>query len=156
MPSPYFNIGVFRTGVGSVDTTAVEELGIYRAEAGKILRYVKASAPIPAGESVRLDAAVTTGALIGGQVLQTSSPTDVFFGIAEATMPILNFGWVTVAGPATGRVRTGEIPGIALNVGTLTGVLQSGGATGAFVGNYVGLALQSGLSAGSAVYLVGL
>jgi len=161
MPGPYFNLGAFKTQINANDTSAQEELGIWRAEGSKVLRYMKASALIPGGECVKVDTTVSTGLLMGNQVLQCSTATDPMIGIAEFTLALLNFGWVTVAGPATGRVGAGEAPGVGLGPSTLTGVLRSAGALGA-VGassvfqNFFALALQSGLSGGSAVYITAL
>lgn len=84
---------------------------MWRFEAGKILRYVRAGALIPRFESARYDFTVTTAALMGNQVLQTSAATDMFAGVAEATLASLNYGWITTYGPATARVVAGEVPG---------------------------------------------
>ena len=149
-PGPYLNTGPFRTAITANDATQQEELGVWRFEAGKILRYVRAGALIPRFESVRGQFDVTTAALMGNQVLQTSAATDIFFGVAETTLASLNFGWITTYGRATARVVAGEIPGSPLGPSSTTGVLTIRN-TSHF--NAVALALQSGLSAGSAIFI---
>lgn len=153
MPGPYLNSGAFRTRIS--DTQAIgpaEELGVWRFEAGKILRYVKAGALIPAGESTKFDTSVVTGTplLMGAQVLQASGATDMFAGVAEVTLPNLGFGWVTIYGPATARVVSATIPGSPLGPSGTTGVLDIRNSSHF---NAVAVALQSGLSAGSAVFI---
>lgn len=114
------------------------------------------TAVIPAYEAVTRDATVTsaTAALIGNQVVQTSGPTDLLLGIAEVTLPANNYGWITVYGPATGRVATagagGEIPGAILGPSSNTGVLSIRN-TSHF--NAAAIAISSGLSAGSAIFV---
>lgn len=152
MAGPYLNSGPFKTKI--TDTDAIgprEELGVWRFEAGKILRYVKAAgAVIPAGEAVRVDHSVTTAALIGNQVVQTSAATNILYGIAEATLASLNFGWVTVYGPATARVDTDAAAGSGLGPSTSTGVLTIRNTSHFNTG---AVALAAGLSAGSAVFV---
>jgi hypothetical protein len=153
MPGPYLNSGPFRSTIRDAHVIGpLEELGVWRFEAGKVLRYVKAGALIPAGEAVRFDTSVagTSAALLGNQVLQASGATDVFAGIAEVTLPNLSFGWITMYGPATGRVVSATIPGSPLGPSTLTGVLDIRNSSHF---NAVAVALQSGLSAGSAVFI---
>ncbi len=151
MPGPYLSQGIFRTRITTTNTDAAqEELGIWRYEAGKVLRYVKAGALIPGGEAVKIDTTVTTAALMGNQVLQTSGRTDMLLGIAEVTLPNLGFGWITCYGPATARVVTTTVPASALGPDSSTGVLQIRTATDF---NAAAIALQSGLSAGSAVFI---
>lgn len=145
------NIGALRTTITANDTSQQEELGVWRFEAGRILRYVRAGALIPRFESVRGDFTVTTAALMGNQVLQTSGATDMFFGVAETTLASLNYGWITTYGPATARVDSALIPGSPLGPSSTTGVLTIRN-TSHF--NAVALALQSGLSMGSAVFIV--
>lgn len=148
-PGPYLNVGPFKTRITANDTTQQEELGVWRFEAGKVLRYVKAGALIPAGEAVKLDSSVTTAALMGHQVLQTSGATDMMLGIAEVTLANLGFGWVTVYGPATGRVAT-TAAGAGIGPSANTGVLSISN-TSHF--NAAAIAMQTGLSAGSAVFI---
>lgn len=150
MAGPFLNSGLYRTTVRSADTTAQEELGVWRFEAGKILRYVKASSLIPAGEALKLDATVTTAALMGQQVLQTSGATDMFYGVAETTLAALTFGWATIYGPATARVNTAEVPGTGIGPSANTGVLSVRN-TSHF--NAAAIAMQTGLSGGSAVFI---
>ena len=72
MAGPYLNQGAFRTQITEASTSQQEELGIWRFEAGKILRYVQAGAAvIPAYEAVKHDSTVTsvTAALIGNRVV---------------------------------------------------------------------------------------
>ena len=150
MPGPYLNQGAFRTRITDTATDAAqEELGIWRFDSGKILRYVKFGALVPRGESVKLDSSVTTAALMGVQVLQTSGATDMFMGIAEVTGPLLGFGWVTIYGPATGRVNL-DAAGAGLGPSANTGVLSIRN-TSHF--NAAAIAMQTGLSAGSAVFI---
>ena len=99
---------------------------------------------------MRGDFTVTTAALMGNQVLQTSGATDMFFGIAETTLASLNYGWITMFGPATARVEALTVPGTPLGPSSTTGVLTVRN-TSHF--NAVALALQSGLSMGSAVFI---
>lgn len=156
MPGPYLSTGAFRTRVTANSASQEEEVGIWRFEGGKIYRYMRAGDLIPAGENVRMDFSVVTGSpgLIGGQVLQTSGPTNVFLGIAETTLASGNYGWITVYGPATARVATNQIPGGSLGPDvTATGVLSIRNTSHFMVG---ALALQTGLSAGSAVFVIGL
>jgi len=148
LPGPYLNQGAFRTRITQQDSTQEEELGIFRFEAGKILRYCRAGDLIPRFESVRLDTARHIS--VGGQVLQTSGVTNMFVGIAEVTMAKDNFAWVTIYGPATGRVAAGEIPLSPLGPSANTGVLSIRN-TSHF--NAVAIAVESGLSAGSAVFI---
>ena len=152
MPGPYLSQGAFKTRITANDTTQQEELGIWRFEAGKILKYVKAGALIPAGEAVVLDSTVAGGSplLMGQQVLQVSAITNMIAGIAETTLASLNFGWITTYGPATARVVTNANPGVILGSSATTGVLSTWG-----VSNLHGMAvaLQTGLSAGSAVFV---
>lgn len=157
MAGPYLNTGAFATKITATNATPQEELGIWRFEAAKILRYVKAgSAVIPAYEAVKQDTAVTgaTIALVGNQVVQTSSPTDLALGIAEVTLAANNYGWITCYGPATARVvgsgGTGEQPGAALGPSTNTGVLSIRNSSHF---NAAAIAVASGLSAGSAVFV---
>lgn len=152
MPGPYLNVGPFKTAVDETvtDQRLADELGVWRFEAGKILRYVQAAALIPRFEALRVDATVTTAGLIGHRVLQTSGATDMFMGIAEVTFPNLGFGWATIYGRATARVVAGEIPGSPLGPSSTTGVLTIRN-TSHF--NAAAIALQSGLSAGSAIFV---
>ena len=150
MSGPYLNTGPFKTKITANDTTQQEELGVWRFEAGKVLRYVKASALIPAGEALKMDSSVTTAALMGMQVQASSGATDMFFGIAETTLAALNFGWVTIYGPATGRVVTADAAGAGLGPSANTGVLSIRN-TSHF--NAAAIAIQTGLSAGSAVFV---
>ena len=132
---------------------AKEELGVWRFEGGKIYQYVKSGALIPAGESVVVDTSVTTAALIGRQVVTVQSATGLIRGIAEVTLPNLGFGWVTKYGPATARVVTNANPGVALTSSSTTGVLSVWGVSNLDV---AAIALQTGLSAGSAVFVQAL
>lgn len=150
MAGPYLNQGAFSTRVTANDTTQQEQLGVWRFEAGKILRYVRAAALIPAGEPCTADATITTAAWIGHNVLQTSAVTNTFFGIAETTLASGSFGWVTLYGPATARVDTNLIPGSPLGPSVTTGVLTIRN-TSHF--NAAAIALQTGLSAGSAIFV---
>jgi len=151
MPGPYTNIGGYQTRINANDTTQREELGSWRYEAGKVLRYVKASAIIPSGAAVKIDTTVTTAALIGNQVILTIAPTDMCVGIAETTLSALNFGWITCYGPATASVSTqAAAPGQYVGPSSTSGVLAVA-STSLF--NAAAVALQSGLSAGSAVYV---
>jgi len=150
VPGPYLNQGIFRTRITGTDTTAQEELGVFRYEAGKILRYVQAQLLVQAREPVRAQFDVTTAALMGNRVLASSAVTDMFFGIAEVTLPALGFGWVTVYGPATARVDTAAIPGSPLGPSGTSGVLTIRN-TSHF--NAAAIALQTGLSAGSAIFI---
>ena len=155
MAGPYLSTGSFKTRITSVDTTAQEELGIWRWEAGKVLRYVKAGSLIQAFEPVRLDFTVAGGSplLLGNQVLPVSASTDVFMGIAEVTMANLNFGWITVYGPATARVNTNEIPGAALGPSNAAGASGILAIRNSSHFSAVAVALQTGLSMGSAVFV---
>lgn len=156
-PGPYLNTGQFSTLVTANDPTPQEELGVWRWDAGRVLRYVKAgTAVIPRFEAVTRDSAVTssTPALIGNQVVQTSGATDLLLGIAEVTLAGSNYGWITAYGPATARVRFsaggGEIPGAILGPSGDTGVLSIRN-TSHF--NAAAIAISSGLSMGSAVFV---
>lgn len=151
MPGPYLNSGPFRTRISDTQVIGpIEELGVWRFDTGKVLRYVKAGALIPAGEAVKFDTTVSTVALLGNQVLQASGATDMFAGVAEVTLPNLGFGWVTMYGPATARVVSALIPGSPLGPSGTTGVLDIRNSSHF---NAVAVALQSGLSAGSAVFI---
>lgn len=159
MPGPYLNVGAWQTSVTANDAAQKEELGVWRFEGAKIYRYVRAGAGgvIPAGESVRLDhTALLSGAspgLMGAQVVQVDSSTAMFFGVAESTLSAASYGWVTIYGPATARVVSLVIPGTAIGPSTaagLTGVLAVRDISHF---NAVGLAVQTGLSAGSAVFI---
>lgn len=150
MPGPYLNVGLFQTAVSDNDTTQKEELGVWRFSGGKVYKYTKSGALIPRGEPCRYDFTVTTAALIGNQILQSSAVTDIFAGVAEATFASLSFGWLTVYGPATGRVDTNVIPGSPLGPSSTTGVLTIRN-TSHF--NAVAVALETGLSAGSAIFI---
>ena len=152
MPGPYLNIGVFQTKISDNDVIGPrEELGVWRAEGSKIVRYVKSGSLIPQYESLRVDFTVTTAALMGNQVLQSDSQTSMFFGVADnATFANLSFGWVTMYGPATARVDTNLIPGSPLGPNSQTGVLTIRNSSHF---NAVGVALQTGLSAGSAIFV---
>lgn len=152
MPGPYLNTGPFKTKISDNDLIGpVEELGVWRFEAGKILRYIKTGALIPRFEACKYDTTVTTAALMGNQVLQCDGATNIFAGVVEASLASLSFGWITVLGPATARVATGEIPGTPLGPDrTATGVLSVRN-TSHF--NASAVAVQSGLSFGSAVFL---
>lgn len=86
----------------------------------------------------------------GGQVLQTSGVTNMFIGIAEVTMAKDVFGWITIYGPATARVATTTIPLSPLGPSADTGVLSIRN-TSHF--NAVALAVESGLSFGSAIFI---
>lgn len=121
---------------------------MWRFEAGKILRFVRAGDLIPRFESVRYDAARHID--VGGQVLQTSGVTNMFVGIAEVTMAKDNYAWVTIYGPATARVTTTTIPLSSLGPSADTGVLSIRN-TSHF--NAVALAVESGLSFGSAIFI---
>lgn len=154
MPGPYLNTGAFKTRVTSNDSTQQEELGVWRFEDGNIYRYVRANALIPRGEPVVLDTTVTTAALMGHYVLQLSSATAMIMGIAEATLASGNFGWITAYGPATARVVTNTIPNVALTGSTTTGVLATWSSTAGLFERAI--ALQTGLSAGSAVFITAL
>lgn len=150
MPGPYLNQGVFRTTVSQVDTTPQEELGIWRFEAGKILRYVKANAAIPAGASVKADAPIVTAALMGNQVVGTTGVTDMLLGVMETTLPLGQYGWITCFGPATAMVVTNTIPAQGLAPGASSGVL---GIAATCNYNAAAVAIQTGLSAGSAIFI---
>ena len=152
MPGPYLNTGAFSTQIGTNDLVGpAEELGVWRFEGAKIVRYVKSGSLIPRYEPVRVDFTVSTAALIGHQVLQTDGATNMFFGVADnATFANLSFGWVTVYGPATARVDTLLIPGSPLGPSVTTGVLTIRNSSHF---NAVAVAVQSGLSAGSAIFV---
>jgi len=153
MPGPFLNTGVFQTRITDNTSTQQEELGVLRVENGKVLRYVKAGALIPAYSACKFDTSVTTGAALTAvaQVVQTNAQdTDMFIGVAEVTMALNSFGWLTIYGPATARTTTGIVPGVALGPSSLTGVLGIRQISHFYT---AGLAVQSGLSAGSAVYI---
>ena len=152
MPGPYLNSGLFSGPASQNDLIGpAEEIGIWRYDAGRIVRYVKSGSLIPRFESVRVDGTVSTAALIGHQVVQTDGQTNMFFGVADShTFANLSYGWVTIYGPATARVDTTVIPNSALGPNSQTGVLTIRN-TSHF--NAVAVALQSGLSAGSAVFI---
>lgn len=153
MAGPYLNQGAFRTKITETHTSQQEELGVWRFEAGKILRYVQAGAAvIPAYEAVIHDSTVTsvTAALVGNRVVQSSGATDMFLGIAEVTLAGSSYGWITTYGPATARVATGAIPNTPLGPSGNTGVLSIRN-TSHF--NAAAIAVASGLSAGSTVFV---
>mgnify|MGYP001574359104 CR=1 FL=1 len=151
MAGPYLSTGQFRTRITANDAEQQEELGIWRFEAGRVLRYVKAGALIPAGEIVQIDSSVVSGSplLIGHQIIAAAGATNLCAGVVEATIASLRFGWVTTYGPATARVDA-VAPGSALGPSALTGVLTIRN-TSHF--NAIAVALTSGLSAGSAVFV---
>ena len=154
-PGPYLNSGLFG-GPGTQNDLVgpKEELGLWRFDAGRILRYVKSGSLIPRNEAVRLDFTATTAALIGRQVVQTDAPTNILFGIADNhTFANLSFGWVTVYGNATSRVTIDLASGIRLGPTATTGVL---GVTqnSSFQGQAI--ALATGVSSGSAVHVCAL
>ena len=151
-PGPYLNIGVFQTKITDNDLVGPkEELGSWRYEGAKVVRYVKSGSLVPQYEGLKLDATVTTAALMGNQVLQCDGLTNMFFGVADnATFANLSFGWVTMYGPATARVATTTIPESSLGPSANTGVLSIR-STCHF--NAVAVALQTGISAGSAVFV---
>lgn len=162
MPGPYLNSGIFRTTITETTSEKREEFGVYRFESGKIYRYVKAGALIPAGEAVVGDHSVTTAGLIGNQVVALGSTTNMLIlGVAEATLSNLGHGWITVHGPATARVVTNAPAGAHLgaNAGNAATPVQTGvlnlwsPATSLSV---FAIALQTGLSAGSAIYIKAL
>lgn len=110
---------------------------------------------------VQIDVTTTTGLLMGAQVVAlnplqaqgTGGGSQMpFVGIAEATIPLNNFGWITVNGPATGRVVTSTIPGTYVGGGTVSGILGVANASQMFLANAI--ALQTGLSAGSAIFIL--
>lgn len=156
MAGPYLNTGAFKTRITANDAIGpVEELGTWRYEAGKILRYVKAAALIPGGESVQLDHTVTTAALIGNQVQAIQSTTNILLaGIAETTLAANSFGWITCYGPATARVTTNAPAGAALGPSATTATT---GVLGIWnmsqFANVAAVAVQTGLSAGSAIFV---
>ena len=154
-PGPFLNTGIFRTRITDNDLVGpVEELGVWRYEAGKILRYVKSGALIPRNEAVRFDSSATTAALIGNQVLQVSGRTNVMAGIADnATFASLSFGWITVAGPATARVADAAIVGSQLGPSANTGVLADSYIATPTILHFKAVALAAGLSSGSAIFL---
>lgn len=152
-PGPYLNVGMFRTPISANDSTQQEELGLWRFDSGKILKYVQASgAVIPAFEAVKHDNTVTsvTLALVGNRVRQTSGATDMLLGIAETTLAANNFGWITCYGVATARVTAGEVPNTPLGPSGNTGVLSVRNTSHFQVG---AIAVASGLSAGSTVFV---
>lgn len=152
MPGPYLNSGIFQTRITDNDVVGPkEELGVWRYEAGKILKYVKSGALIPKLEGVRIDFTVTTAALMGNQVLSIDAPTSMLVGVAETTFASLSFGWVTVYGPATARVNPAAAAGNTLVPSTATGVL----APAVITGMAPALSLAAGLSGGSAVFVRG-
>jgi hypothetical protein len=153
MAGPYLNQGSFKTRITDVDTTPQEELGIWRFEAGKVLRYVKAGALIPQYEAVMFDESATASpGLFGNQVIQSIGESHMLLGVADqATMASLSYGWITVYGQATARVVTATVPGNSLGVGTLTGVLARVQTSTFFMPRLI--AVQTGLSAGSAVFI---
>ena len=146
MAGPFLNTGVFQTRVTDTDTTQKEELGVLRFEGAKLYRYSKAGALIPAYSALKLDTSVSTAA----QVVQTSTDTDMFFGIAEVTIALNSFGWATIYGPATSRAQTGVVPGVALGTSNFTGVL---GIRQVSHFSAAGLAVATGLSAGSSIFI---
>lgn len=152
MPGPYLNTGLFDSKVTDNHTVGPKtELGVWRFEAGKILRYVKSAHAIDKNAAVKMDATVTTAALIGHQVGMTSAATDLLFGVAETTFAALSFGWVTVSGVATARVDSLAAAGQPLgphqgNTGMLSFRSYSHFHAGA-------VALAAGLSGGSAVHI---
>lgn len=157
MPGPFLNTGIFQTPLSANTADQREELGVLRYDSGKVLRYVRAGALIPAGESVRYDfstlAGGTSPGLFGAQVVQVDGTTNMFFGVAEATLASGSYGWVTIFGPATARVASATIPGSALGPSTAAGVtgilaIRDQSHFAAFA-----LAVQTGLSAGSAVFI---
>ena len=152
-PGPFLNQGVFGSPATETQTVPAEELGVWRFEAGKILRYVKASALIPRYEAVGWDiTATTTAALFGTQVLSAIGETGMLLGVADqATLPLNGYGWITAYGPATARVVTNELPGQRLGCGGQTGVLLRLQITTYFMPRAI--AVQTGLSAGSAVFI---
>src|SRR5882724_5539788 len=121
MPGPFLNSGIFQTRVTDTSTTAQEELGVWRFENGKIYRYNKAGALLLAYQALKLD--TTTGGQLGAQVIQVTTDTDVFLGVAEVTIALNSFGWITTYGPATCRVAVAAVPGVALGPANATGAL---------------------------------
>lgn len=162
-PGPYLNQGAFKTTISANDATPQEELGIWRFEAGKIYKYVKvtssATSPIMAGAAVKSDSnfATQTAALAGNQVVFSSGVTNLVLGIAETTLAAANYGWLTCYGPATAMVVSNVIPDSLLGPSASTGVLGIIGSTSNIVGlNPMGITIQTGLSAGSAVFVSAL
>ena len=150
MPGPYLNSGVYSTRVTDNDTSQKEELGVLRFEGGKLYRYVKSGALIAAYSALKLDVSASTAAAAMTQAVQTSTDTDMFFGVNEVTMALNSFGWITVYGPATARVTTGIVPGVALGTTNTTGIL---GIRQISHFSAAGLAVASGLSAGSPIFI---
>lgn len=111
---------------------------------------------IPRYEAVRFDEAATaTAALFGNQVRATSGETDILLGIADnATFANLSYGWITCQGQATARVVTSTIPGARLAPGGSTGVLLTIQTTTYMLPKAI--AVQTGLSAGSAIWVTAL
>lgn len=153
MPGPYLNEGAFKTKVTDVvtstDTVSREELGIWRFDAGRILRFMQAGSNIFPGEAVTLNTAVVAGT----SVIQTSADTNLLFGVAEVSMPLNYYGWVTIYGPATARagvnvaIASGLGPNVATGVLTIRNTSHFNGAA---------IAMAAGVSSGSAVYITQL
>lgn len=156
MPGPFLNTGAFGDLVTETHTVPREELGVWRFEAGKILRYVKAGALIPRYEGVMWDEnATATAALFGNQVVQCIGESHLLLGIADqATFALNTYGWITAFGQATARVVTNTVPGNTLGIGTVTGVLARIQTSTNFLPKAI--AVQTGLSAGSAIFITSL
>src|SRR5687767_14623506 len=106
MAGPFLNQGVFSSPATETHTVPQEELGVWRFEAGKILRYVKAGTAINRYAAVMWDESATvTAALFGNQIMCGIGESHMMLGVADqATLSINNYGWITVYGPATCQV----------------------------------------------------
>jgi hypothetical protein len=137
---------VFNTAVTSTSTTQKEELGIVRWESGRAYRYILAGAAI-----AQYDALIYSGTT-GYTVIPSTSANGTEFILGAAQVAIANgsYGWMQVYGPGVVKSDATHTAGIALTDGAGVGTVRAYANTD--ICNIVGLALATGVTAGSAVF----
>ncbi len=143
-------VSIFEGAVSNVDGTQKAELGSLRFDAGRILQYVKYAATVPGVyEWCQTDTSQFTNVY---QVVQlAASVTQVPFGVCEYGASAGSYGWVTRLGPATAKVATTAYAGSALRPGGTAGTLGPIWTSAPTQGAGFGVAVATGVAAGSLV-----
>jgi hypothetical protein len=149
MSGPFLSAGVFYGPVSNIDSSQLHELGSMRWDAGRILQYVKFGGNPAAYEWVQGDTAQFTQAY---QVIQlAASVTQTPLGVAEFGGSNGSFGWITRLGPATAKVATTAFAGSELRPGGTAGTLGPIWTTAPTQFGGYGIAVATGVAAGSLV-----
>lgn len=151
--------GIYK-GVTSTFTTAELDanglaikgmaIGSLFSHQGKTYKLVKANGTITANQIVKYDGSATTFGALGAAVIASAAATDNVAGVAETAITSGDFGFITVAGVASGNVVNGAAQHDMLASSGTAGAAQKAPNTTTVAEKVFGVLLTANASGGVA------